>query len=51
MRLLAVDSPTGSIYDSSILARVLYMCVLDSVLLQLRSSSGQAIIYEEEEVL
>lgn len=50
MRLLAVDSPTGSIYDCSILARV-YMCVLDSVLLQLRSSSGQAIIYEEEEVL
>lgn len=50
MRLLAVDSPTGSVYDSSILARV-YMCVLDSVLLQLLSSFGQAIIYEEEEVL
>lgn len=51
MRLVAVDS-TGSIYDSSLLpvARV-NMCVLDSVLLQPRSSSGQAVIYEEEEVL
>lgn len=49
MRLVAVDS-TGSIYDSSLLARV-NMCVLDSILLQPRSSSGQAVIYEEEEVL